>query len=461
MANKFEVQVVALDRYTKTFRDLNNKASKAVRPLVNVQRQVGALAREMHLDKAAKGMGKVSDAAVTLSRTLGLSLGPLESVLGAGGIVGALLAAAGGAVALGVNFARTGFEVSRTAQALGVSTKDLQRYRGAMELAGIDAGVADQAIGSLGHTLQDARFGRDPVALQVLRQLGIGIPMKNGIVDQVSALESISRALSKISDPQLRRVLADALHIPQEALPALIEGADAMDRLRQKAQDLGVVLDDSGIKKATEFTTSLNLLKVAAEGAGNSLGSKFLPPIAQGIDYITKMLTQSGKAPAATAQTGISDFVLAGPRSLGWLGSTLLHGNMPTTPAQRSVSGKIGDAPGQASSTDAPPGVTRSASDRQMAAQMTFTPAEIARQQADEDSAENRRQLVRELARTSDPGSRGVLQGELNKIDQRLHVEVTLRNAPAGTTATARIASADAPNATARVQFAMPTGDMP
>jgi len=297
--NRFEIQVHALDRFSKTFRDLNNQASKATRPLVNVHRQVGSLAREMHLDKVAKGMGKVSDAAVNVSRTLGLSLGPLEAVFGASGIIGGIAAAGGAAVALGVNFARTGFEVSRASRAMGVSTQDLQQLRGAMKLMGIDASVADETLGSLGHTLQDARFGRDPAALQVLRHLGIGIPMKNGIVDQVAALEGITRALAKISDPQLRRVLADALHIPQEALPALIEGAENLDRLKRKAQDLGVVFSNDGIKKSTEFATSLNLLKVAAEGAADSFGEKLAPSMVTVMDTLTKRLFQSKSSPGS------------------------------------------------------------------------------------------------------------------------------------------------------------------
>lgn len=459
MANKFEVQVVALDRYTKVFRDLNNQASKAARPLVNVQRQVGALAREMHLDKAAKAMGKVSDAAVSVSRELGLSLGPLEALLGAGGIVGGLLAASGAAIALGVNVARTGFQADRAAQAMGVSTKVLQQYRGAMELMGIDASVADETLSSLGRTLQDARFGRDPVALQVLRQLGIGIPMKNGVVDQAAAIEGIARALSQIADPQTRRVLADALHIPQDALPALMQGADAMQRLRDKAHELGVDLDDNGIKKANDFTTSLNLLKVALEGAGNTMGSKLLPPMAQALDYMTKMVSQSGRTPGTTGMQGAWDVITSGPRFVRWLGSTALHGNIPTTEAERHVSGQItGPVPTAAAAAPRGANVLSAAEN---AALDDFTPGERARQQASEDSAENRRQLVAEIAKTRDPGNRAILQGELNKIDARLHVEVTLRGAPPGTSASARVASADIPGATARVQFAMPTGDMP
>lgn len=463
MSNNFQFQVVALDRYTKVFRDLNNKATKAVRPLVNVQRQAGALAKEMHLDKVAKGLGKVSEAAVGVSRTLGLSLGPLESLLGAGGVLGGLALAAGGALALGVNFARSGFEVGRTSQAIGVSARDLQQWRGAAQLAGVDAEAMTQALTSMGRTLQDARFGRDPVALQLLRQLGIGIPTKNGIVDQVAALEGVARALSRISDPQTRATLADALHIPPEAVPALLQGVDAMAKLRQKAQDLGVVIDEDGIQKANEFTTSLNLLKVAAMGASNAIGARFAPTITSAMDALTKRTFQLPGNPLkaiagvdADAARGLMR--LSGVTSLFEAMRDGFRGPALTAPEQRHVAGVITGA-GPAARAARGRGNDLSASET--ASLDDFTPAERARQQADEDSASNRRELLREISRTRDPAARTVLQNELTKIDQRLQVEVTLRGAPPGSSASARVVSSDAPAATARVQFAMPAGDMP
>ncbi len=465
MANKFEVQIVALDRFTKTFRDLNNKASRATRPLVNVQRQIGSLAREMHLDKAAKGVGKLSDATLTLTRTLGLSLGPLESVLGAGGIVGGLLAAGGAAVALGVRVGNIGFEVARTSQAIGVSTKDLQLWRGAAELAGVDADVMTQTLAGMGRTLQNARFGRDSDALNALRALGIGIPLKNGVVDQVAALEGISRALARITDPQVRATLAEKLHIPPEALPALIQGAENLDRLRQRAKELGVELDENTIKKANELTTSINLLKVATQGAGNELGSSLVGPLSQAVDYMTKMITLSSRSRFEGAKEGMTDMLLSGPRSVRWAAHQLFGGSEGTTPAQRTVSGLIG-GPLHQGPYVAPPAGASSApagygNDSQMRQAVAFTPEEMARMQAGEDTEANRRELMREIQRTRNPGARAVLQDTLTQMEQRMHVEITFKNAPPGVTATARVASADGGRVSTRVQYAMPTGDMP
>ncbi len=91
----------------------------------------------------------------------------------------------------------------------------------------------------------------------------------------------------------------------------------------------------------------------------------------------------------------------------------------------------------------------------------SFTPEEMARMQAGEDTEANRRELMREIQRTRNPGARAVLQDTLTQMEQRMHVEITFKNAPPGVTATARVASADGGRVSTRVQYAMPTGDMP
>ncbi len=464
MANKFEVQVVALDRFTKTFRNLNNQASKAARPLVNVHRQVGALAKEMHLDKVAKGMGKVSDAAVTLTRTLGLSLGPLESVMGAGGIVGAILAAGGAAVALGVRFASAGFEVARTAQRIGVTTNDLQRYRGAARLAGLDSDDMTAAIANLGDTLQDAKFGRNPLALQMLNKFGLAIHTnRDGTIDTIATMRELAGVLQQVADPHVRAIIAGAFGM-KEALPLLLQGPEAIERLAKEAEKLGVVQGPAALQWSTDFTNSLNLMKVAIDGAANSMGSRLVPTLTKGLDYLTGRVNEStsgghGKA----AGGGIADFFLAGPRFLGWLGSSMLHGNVPTTAAQRRVTGQITDAPGAlagSAAATAPAKADTGLSAAETRSLTDFTPAEMARQQADEDSPENRRELMREIQRTRDPAARAVLEGEMNKIDQRLHLEVTFKNAPPGTTATVKPVAENA-YAPTRISYSLPSGDMP
>lgn len=461
MANKFEVQIVALDRFTKTFRDLNNRASKTARPLVNVQRQIGALAREAHLDKVAKGLGRVSDAAVTVGRTLGVSLGPLESILGmgaAGGIVGAVGAAGVAAVALGARFASAGFEVSRTSQLIGVGERDLQRYRGAARLAGVDQDALTQSLANLGTTLQDARFGRNITALQMLGKFGLPIHTDNaGVVDSVKTMRELADVLHDVTDPHVRQVIADAFGV-RDALPLLVQGSKAIDDLASKSEALGTTKGHEALQWSIDFTNSLNRMQEAIRGTSDTLGAKLVPSLTRGMDYLTQMTEKSDKNRLSTAGQGAWDMITSGPRFLRWLGSTALHGNIPTTEEQRRVTGTItGPMPGRGPAAGGKD--SNGLSTAEHASLDDFTPEERARQQANEQSAENRRQLMAEIARTRDPGNRAILQGELNKLDGRVQVEVAFKNAPAGTTATARsTTNAYVPT---RISYAMPTGDLP
>jgi hypothetical protein len=348
MANNFQVRVSAIDDFTKTFRKLNDQASKAARPLVNVQRQVGALSREMHLNKVAKGMGNVSNAAVTMGRTLGLSLGPLETVLGAGGIVGGLLAAGGAAIGLGVRFASSGFEINRTSQRLGISSQALQDWRGAAQLAGVHADVLTNTLDGLGTTLHNAKWGRDAEALQALEKLGIGTPMKNGMVDVDGAMNGIALAMSRIADPHVREALANALHIPPDAIPLLMQGPEAISRLSAEFRRLHGEAGPQALQWSVDFTNSLNRLKAAADGVGNSIGSRMVPALTKGMDALTGRLTESHTNPFPAAMGFNGDAIRAGMRLTGVsaLFDTVSHGlfgeRALTTAAQRSVSGQIG-----------------------------------------------------------------------------------------------------------------------
>lgn len=463
MANRFEVQVVALDRFTKTFRDLNNRASKAARPLVNVQRQVGALAKELHLDKAAKGLGKVSDAAMTLTRTLGLSLGPLESVLGAGGIAGGLLAAGVAAVGLGVRFAASGFEITRTAQRIGITTDELQRLRGAARLSGVDTDAMTAAVASLGDTLQDAKFGRNPLALQMLNKFGLAIhDNRDGTIDSISTLRELADVLHRTTDPHVQAIIARAFGL-EEALPVLRQGGAAVDALGAQAAKLGVVAGPQALQWSVDFTNSLNRMKVAADGVANSYGSKMVPALAQGMDYITGRMTQSSSHPFRAAGGGIFDFLASGPRTLGWAAGKLFGGSAaPTSSDQRTVSGLIGGPLQQGPFARTGAGglltgdgglvggrydpAVQAARDREAAAMVRN---ELQNATNDGDRAA----LTRELAARNAGAASGTL------APQKVQVEVAFKGAPPGTTATARSTTENAFVPT-RIAYSMP-GDGP
>jgi hypothetical protein len=294
MTNKFEIQVVALDRATGVFRKVNNSMSQTMRPITRMQKQFGSLAREMHLDKLTKGMGSLSKAGANVAKSLGLAGAPLEALFGlgaAGGIVATVAAVA----SLGNRFGNLGFEVSRTATAFGVSTNDLQRYRGAATLAGVSAESMTKTIGNLGRTIQDANMGRNDPALITLNALGIGIKRtKDGLVDVKGTLDEISNVMKTTANPQVRQKLADILGIDSESLPLLMQGADAMKLLADKAEKLGLVLGPKQIKDAEDYAAAMRDLGAAATGLQNKLGAAIAPAVTRGMNGMSNAMESGG-----------------------------------------------------------------------------------------------------------------------------------------------------------------------
>lgn len=289
MANKFTIEIHALDKATRVFRKVNNQMSLMARPAENVRRQIGALGRELHIDKITRGMGKLSQASLAVGRSLGIAAGPLESLLGLGA-AGGIAAVAGAVAALGARWGRMGYEINRTSQSIAVSTDDLQKYRGAAGLAGVSSDVLTQSLGTLGTTLQDALYGRNPQALVILNKLGIGIKRNaDGVVDSVAAFKDLSLAISRIADPRVQQLVASAFGL-EGALPLLRQGPEKIAELAAQAQKFGLVAGGPALDGAQKFGDSMNRLKGALEGVANAWGDKLTPALTRGADSLTKSL---------------------------------------------------------------------------------------------------------------------------------------------------------------------------
>ena len=276
MANDFGFDVVARDRYSAVFDRLNRKAGEAVRPMANAQRVTQGIFRELKVTEVGKGFQLVSRSTREIASNLSSISGPASALFGMGS-AGSIVGLAAAVAALTTKWAGLGFQVSRTAQGIGVSVEDLQRWRAMASLAGVSAEAMAAGMASLARTLQDAQFGRNPEALMTLAKLGINIKRNSaGVIDTVAALEDLSRAISRVGDPQIQRLIASGFGL-EEALPLLRQGPDALRRLSEEANRLGMVQGPGAIKWAEDFTNSLNRLKGALEGVFNRMGARLAP----------------------------------------------------------------------------------------------------------------------------------------------------------------------------------------
>lgn len=302
MANRFAIEIVALDKATKVFRNVNNAASKAFRPLVATQRSMSALAREMHFDGMAKGITKAGSALSGFAKIAdGLGTrSPLLAMLGGG------FSVAAGAAAFARMMANAGKEAAvatRFAEAHAMSPAKLQRLQGAAQLRGIDRDTAMSALGGLGARLQDIVAGRDPEGRMLLGRVGVKVGKNaDGSPDTAKVFEDIAEAVRSQRNPEAAGALISKLGLDSMA-PLLREGADGVRRLGDETEKLGGVTTPAAIKNLTAFDFALSRLSLSLLGAKNALFEKQGPNETAFINNLTSAITRgfgSGRTGGAT-----------------------------------------------------------------------------------------------------------------------------------------------------------------
>lgn len=288
MTNRFNLTITATDKATKVLNDVNKNVNKLFRPYDNAKKSIksfsDALGRNDLVKRPLWALEKVGKGVTAFGNAFGMAensvLGGssrIASALGMiGGPIGGFLAGTaalvGGAGAVTVAMGNLGMNISRTAKNLNIGTTELQEYRGAAKLAGLQTESMDQGLQSLGSTLQEASFGRDPLAAEALRRMGVTIGRtKDGAVDTLKAFRDIADVVSHMTDANMQRKMTDMFGIT-ELLPLLREGSTGIDRYVDKQRELGIQTADQ-IKYNEAQAKSWNETKDAMDSAGVSVGN--------------------------------------------------------------------------------------------------------------------------------------------------------------------------------------------
>jgi hypothetical protein len=282
MANKFEVQVVALDRFTSVFRKVNNEASKTARPLANIGRQTGALFKEMHLPKALKGIRALSRAGQEISGSLGGAGGSMATVFGlgaAGGIV-STVAAVG---QLASAWATLGANVLQTSRMIGMDAQELQKWQGAAKLAGVSAEDMTSSLGNLAKTQQDARYGRNPLAATLMKSFGISASNPD------RAMSDLFRASAGMT-PQTRIKLFESLGVSPSLIPLGHPSKGGIASLKAQAQAKGLVQSPQQLQEAEDARMKMLSAGASAAGLANKVGAATGGVISDAVEGMAKMI---------------------------------------------------------------------------------------------------------------------------------------------------------------------------
>ena len=229
------------------------------------------------LNKAVdKAEGRLSKFRKGASKAL-KAVGKAATGLAAGGAI-ALAGFAAGAVK---SFLDTGEALDKMSKRTGFSVEALGELKFAAEQSGSSIESIEKATKKMSAVIFDAGDGMKS-AEEALAALGLEASDFKGLSPEAQFLE-LGAALKEVSSETERAALAQKVFgkAGTELLPLFDEGFEGMDKLRQQARNLGIVMSTEAAAGAAAFNDSMNELKSAALGVFRGLASELLPKLAE------------------------------------------------------------------------------------------------------------------------------------------------------------------------------------
>jgi hypothetical protein len=152
--------------------------------------------------------------------------------------------------------------IGKTADKIGVGVEALQELRFAAKASGVEQQTLDMALQRFTRRAAEAAQGTGE-AKDALAQMGIALRDQSGNLRRSEdLLGDVADASARIEDPAERVRLAFKLFDSEGValVNLLSDGSGALEQMRERARDLGIVLDEHLVRDAERARTELDTL---------------------------------------------------------------------------------------------------------------------------------------------------------------------------------------------------------
>lgn len=201
-------------------------------------------------------------------------------------IVGGATAAVGGLLAATNKTAEYADEIDKLSERTGINREELQRWKYAAGQSGADVGKLEVGIKKLSDQMDGAVNG-NKAAIEAFGKLGISLDdLKNKSQEEIFG--NVMNALADMEQGATRNALGNDLlgKSYTEMLPLLNAGSQGMQELKDRADELGIVMSEDAVKANVKFGDTLADVKDAFGGIVRDLTDSMLPMLQGFIDYI-------------------------------------------------------------------------------------------------------------------------------------------------------------------------------
>lgn len=267
-----------------------------------------------------------------------------SAIKGTTAVIGAAMAAAtGAAVATSKAFvsaaketANYGDAVDKTSQKLGLSNKAYQEWDYVMKICGTEMSSMTTGLKTLTNKLDDAKNGSES-AQAMFGALGISMEDIQ-TMSREDLFEKTIAGLQSMADSTDRAALANDLFgkSGQNLAPLFNMTAEETQELINKANELGMVMSDEGVKASANYKDALTTLDGTMTGLKNRIMAQFMPGLSKATEGLADALGGKGTGKLTDGinllMKELKRMAPVALRLISELGTTIIQGLGPLLP---------------------------------------------------------------------------------------------------------------------------------
>ncbi len=235
-------------------------------------------------DEAEKSISKTEEKAESLGTKLGKGI--KTAAKWGTAIVGGASAAVGGLLAVTNKTAEYADEIDKLSERTGVNREELQRWKYAAEQSGADIGKLEVGVKTLSNVMDDAINGNEK-AVEAFGKLGISVDdLKNKTQEDI--FSAVMAGMADMEQGAQRNALGNDLlgRSYTELLPLLNAGSQGMQDLKNRADELGLVMSEEAVKANVVFGDTMQDVQNSLGSLVREFTTSMLPILQQFLDFI-------------------------------------------------------------------------------------------------------------------------------------------------------------------------------
>ena len=192
-----------------------------------------------------------------------------------------VLTAGASILALAHNTAQYADRVSDLSDVTGISTDAIQEWDFVAKRVGVSTEVLSSAFSSLGRRMSQFQRGSGP-AVEAARELGVSFRNTDGSMRNADELiMEIMKKLNRMpADLDRARIGTELFGRRWEMLAPIIgRGSDEIERIRQEAKEMGLVMDGDALNQANRFREEMVNFQEQMSSTGRTIAMEFMPVI--------------------------------------------------------------------------------------------------------------------------------------------------------------------------------------